>query len=315
MSHKDKVNIRGTDLFVNPIGLGTNAVGGQRFYPNIKDDQGREILHTAIEHGVDFWDTAFSYGPEKSEKMIGEVLAETKQRENIVIATKGAHKYVNGKTVFDNSPTFLKETVEGSLKRLQTDYIDLFYIHYPDEDTPKYEAIGALQEMKEKGMIRAIGVSNFSLEQLKEANRDGYVNVVQGNYNLINREAEKEYFSYTVENNISFVPYYPLASGLLAGKYTEETKFPEGDLRLRHRHFQGEEFKRQLAKVEKLREISNRKGVDVAHIVLAWYLTRDAIDVVIPGAKRGEQVINNLKTLDVELTEEEMVEIDQLYSN
>src|SRR5699024_8479639 len=113
--------------------------------------------------------------------------------------------------VFDNSPTFLKETVEGSLKRLQTDYIDLFYIHYPDEDTPKYEAIGALQEMKEKGMIRAIGVSNFSLEQLKEANRDGYVNVVQGNYNLINREAEKEYFSYTVENNISFVPYYPLA--------------------------------------------------------------------------------------------------------
>lgn len=310
-----KLNIRGTDLYVNnPIGLGTNAVGGQRFYPTITDDEGREILHTALEHGVDFWDTAYSYGPEKSERIIGEVLAETKQRQNIVIATKGAQKYINGKTVIDNSPEFLKETVEGSLRRLQTDYIDLFYIHHPDEKTPKYEAVGALQELKEKGIIRAIGVSNFSLEQLKEANRDGYVNVVQGHYNLIHREAEKEYFTYTVENNISFIPYFPLASGLLAGKYTEETKFAEGDLRLKQPHFQGEEFKRQLSKVEKLREIANRKGVDVPHIVLAWYLTRDAIDVVIPGAKRGEQVISNLKTLEVKLTEQEMNEIDQLYS-
>lgn len=310
-----KLNIRGTDLYVNnPIGLGTNAVGGQRFYPTITDDEGREILHTALEHGVDFWDTAYSYGPEKSERIIGEVLAETKQRQNIVIATKGAQKYINGKTVIDNSPEFLKETVEGSLRRLQTDYIDLFYIHHPDEKTPKYEAVGALQELKEKGIIRAIGVSNFSLEQLKEANRDGYVNVVQGHYNLIHRELEKEYFAYTVENNISFIPYFPLASGLLAGKYTEETKFAEGDLRLKQPHFQGEEFKRQLSKVEKLREIANRKGVDVPHIVLAWYLTRDAIDVVIPGAKRGEQVISNLKTLEVKLTEQEMNEIDQLYS-
>lgn len=309
-----KLNIRGTDLYIHqPIGLGTNAVGGQRFYPNITDDEGREILYTAIEYGIDFWDTAYSYGPEKSERIIGEVLAETKQRQNIVLATKGAHKYINGKTIIDNSPEHLKNTVEGSLKRLQTDYIDLFYIHHPDEHTPKYEAVGALQELKEKGLIRAIGVSNFSLEQLKEANRDGYVNVVQGHYNLIYREAEKEYFTYTLENNISFVPYFPLASGLLAGKYTENTKFPEGDLRSKQPHFQGEEFKKQLKKVEKLREIANRKGVDVPHIVLAWYLTRDAIDVVIPGAKRGEQVVSNLKALEVRLTEQEIAEIDELY--
>src|SRR5699024_11275908 len=102
----------------------------------------------------------------------------------------------------------------------RTDYIDLFYIHYPDEATPKYEAVGALKELKDEGKIRAIGVSNFSLSQLKEANQDGYVNVYQGLYNLIARDAVKELFSYTTSNNISFVPFCPFASGLLAVKYT-----------------------------------------------------------------------------------------------
>src|SRR5690625_1556057 len=190
----EKVTIRGTDLTVNPIGLGTNAVGGQRYYPNITDDAGREFLRTAIGHGVDFWDTAFIYGPKRSEEIIGEVLEETGERDNIVLATKAAHKIINGKTYLDNSPAFLKQAVEDSLKRLRTDYIDLFYIHRPDENTPKYEAIGALQELKDEGKIRAIGVSNFSLDQLKEANRDGHVNVYQGLYNLIERGAEKELF-------------------------------------------------------------------------------------------------------------------------
>lgn len=309
----NKVNIRSTDLYVNPIGLGANAVGGQRFYPNIKDDEGRKLLHTAMEHGVDFWDTAFSYGPEKSERIIGEVLAETKQRANFVIATKGAQRYVDGKTVIDNSPTFLKETVEASLKRLQTDYIDLFFIHHPDKDTPKYEAVGALQELKEKGIIRAIGVSNFSLEQLEEANRDGYVNVVQGHYNLINRKAELDIFPYTEKHQISFIPYFPLASGLLAGKYTKDTTFPEGDLRLRQPHFQGDEFIKQLEKVEQLREIAISKDVEVAHIVLSWYLTKNAIDAIIPGAKRSEQILSNLRTLDVQLTKDEIAHIDKMY--
>ena len=104
--------------------------------------------------------------------------------------------------------------MDKSLKRLQTDVIDLFYIHFPDEETPKYEAVGALQRLKEAGKIRAIGVSNFSIEQLKEANQDGYIDVVQGEYNLINRTAEKELFPYYLDKDISFIPYYPLASGL-----------------------------------------------------------------------------------------------------
>lgn len=309
-----KVTIRGTDLEVNPIGLGTNSVGGQKYYPNITDDDGRAFLKTAIEHGVDFWDTAFTYGPKRSEEIIGEVLEETGERKNIVLASKAAHKFVGEKTVFDNSPAFLKQAVEDSLKRLRTDYIDLFYIHFPDEDTPKYEAVGALKELKDEGKIRAIGVSNFSLEQLKEANRDGYVNVYQGLYNLIERENEQKLFPYTIENDISFVPFFPFASGLLAGKYTEKTTFAEGDARNNMEQFQGETFKKHLANIEKIRAIAESKDAEVAHVVLAWYLTREAIDVVIPGAKRGDQVISNLKTLDVELSEQEIKEIDEIFS-
>lgn len=309
-----KVTIRGTDLEVNPIGLGTNSVGGQKYYPNITDDDGRAFLRTAIENGVDFWDTAFTYGPKRSEEIIGEVLEETGERKNIVLASKAAHKFVGEKTVFDNSPAFLKQAVEDSLKRLRTDYIDLFYIHFPDEDTPKYEAVGALKELKDAGKIRAIGVSNFSLEQLKEANRDGYVNVYQGLYNLIERENEQKLFPYTIENDISFVPFFPFASGLLAGKYTEETTFAEGDFRKNMEQFQGETFKKHLANIEKIRAIAESKDAEVAHVVLAWYLTKDAIDVVIPGAKRGDQVISNLKTLDVELSEQEMKKIDEIFS-
>lgn len=309
----EKVRIRGTDLLVNPIGLGTNAVGGQKYYPNITDNDGRQFLRTAIEYGVDFWDTAFTYGPKRSEEIIGEVLESSGQRNKIVLATKAAHQFIGNKTTFNNSPQFLIQSVEESLKRLHTDYIDLFYIHFPDEETPKYEAVGALKQLKDEGKIRAIGVSNFSLEQLKEANQDGYVNVYQGKYNLLNRSAEQELFPYTIENNISFIPYFPLAAGLLAGKYTEDTQFPEGDLRANKSEFKRDQFKTNLQKVEKLKEIADDKNADVAHIVLATYLKNKAIDVVIPGAKRPEQVINNLETLSVKLTENDIKRIDNIF--
>ncbi|SDL83868.1 aldo/keto reductase [Sediminibacillus halophilus] len=299
-------------LKVNPIGLGTNAVGGHNLYPNLDEEAGKSLVRTAITNGVNFLDTAFIYGPERSEELIGEVLQETGRRNEVVLATKGAHKFVGDETVMDNSPEFLKKSVEESLKRLQTDYIDLFYIHFPDEKTPKDEAVGALKELKDQGKIKAIGVSNFSIDQLKEANKNGYVDVYQGEYNLLQRDAEKELLPYTAENNISFIPYFPLASGLLAGKYTEETTF--NDLRKEMPHFQGENFKKNLVKVDKVRSIAEAKGAEVAHVVLAWYLTRPSIDAIIPGAKRSEQVLNNLKTLDVKLTEEEINEIDRIFS-
>jgi aryl-alcohol dehydrogenase-like predicted oxidoreductase len=310
----DKKNRLGTtELYVNPIGLGTNAVGGHNLFPNLQDETGKEMVRTAINNGINFLDTAYIYGPERSEQLVGEVIKEKGNRSEIVIATKGAHKLVDGKMVFDNSPAFLKESVESSLKRLQTDYIDLFYIHFPDNETPKDEAVGALKELKDAGKIRAIGVSNFSIEQLKEANKDGYVDVVQSEYNLFKRGAEKDLLPYTSENNISFIPYFPLASGLLGGKYHKDSKFVDG--RAKNPLFQGEAFIQNLEKVERIREIARAKYAETAHVVLAWYLTRDSIDALIPGAKRPEQVSENLKTLEVSLSKEEIDQIDRIFQS
>ncbi|WP_019414527.1 aldo/keto reductase [Paenisporosarcina sp. TG20] len=306
-----QVQIGQTGLYVNPIGLGTNAVGGHNIYPNLSEEMGKEVVRTAINYGINFLDTAFYYGPERSEVLIGEVLKEKGNRQDIVIATKGAHNFVDGKVELNNSPTFLKEAVDKSLRRLQLDYIDLFYIHFPDEHTPKDEAVGALQELKVAGKIKAIGVSNFSIEQLKEANKDGYVDVLQSEYNLFKRSAEKELLPYTAANNISFVPYFPLAKGLLGGKYNINTTFEDG--RSKNPLFQGEDFARNLQKVELLRKIAEDKQIEMSHLVFAWYLTRPSIDALIPGAKKPEQVIKNLPTLDVQLTQEEIDEIDLIF--
>ncbi|BBU39619.1 putative oxidoreductase YccK [Aeribacillus pallidus] len=306
-----KTRLGKTDIYVNPIGLGTNAVGGHNIFPNLDDETGKEIVRTALDHGINFLDTAFYYGPERSEEIIGEVVKEFGRRDEVVIATKGAHKFVDGKVVLDNSPDFLRESVEGSLKRLKTDYIDLYYIHFPDETTPKDEAVGELKKLKDEGKIRAIGVSNFSLEQLKEANKDGYVDVIQSEYNLFKRQAEKDLLPYTAENGISFIPYFPLASGLLSGKYSKDEKF--NDSRAQNPLFQGEAFARNLEKVEQLRPIAEAKNAEIAHVVLAWYLTVDSIDAIIPGAKKPEQVLDNLKTLDVQLTKEEIEKISRIF--
>ncbi|MEI4768197.1 aldo/keto reductase [Psychrobacillus sp. FJAT-51614] len=306
-----KVEIGKTTLFVNPVGLGTNAVGGHNLFPNLNDETGKDIVHTALNNGIDFLDTAYIYGIGRSEELIGEVLKETKKRSEIILATKGAHKITDEKVVIDNSPAYLRETVENSLKRLQTDYIDLFYIHFPDDNTPKAEAVGTLHRLKEEGKIRAIGVSNFTLDQLKEGNQDGYIEVLQSGYNLLKRDAEKDLLPYTKEHDISFIPYFPLASGLLTGKYDKNSTFGEG--LSKNPLFQGEAYVNNLEKVEQLRHIANDKNVGVSNIVLAWYLTRESIDTIIPGAKKPGQVLDNLKTVDVQLTKQEIDRIDQIF--
>ncbi|QJF24372.1 aldo/keto reductase [Mammaliicoccus vitulinus] len=298
-----------SNIEVNPIGLGTNAVGGHNLYPNLDEEQGKDVVRAAIDNGVTLLDTAFIYGPGRSEELVGEVVKEY-DRKDVVIATKGAHYFEGEETKLSNDPEFLKEQVENSLKRLQTDYIDLYYIHFPDDETPKDEAVAALQELKDAGKIKAIGVSNFTLEQLKEANKNGNVDVIQHEYNLLNRENE-HILEYTAENDITFIPYFPLAAGLLAGKYDENTTFD--DLRADKPEFQGEQFKENLKKVDKLREIAQEHNVEVAHIVLAYYLTKPSLDVIIPGAKRNEQVIDNLTTLDVQLTEDNIQQIESLF--
>ncbi|HGZ9728992.1 TPA: aldo/keto reductase [Staphylococcus aureus] len=307
---KQFVNLGKSDVEVFPIALGTNAVGEHNLYPNLDEEQGKDVVRQAINHGINLLDTAYIYGPERSEELVGEVVKEY-PREQIKIATKGSHEFDENQEVHQNNqPEYLKQQVENSLKRLQTDYIDLYYIHFPDDNTPKDQAVAALQELKEQGKIKAIGVSNFTLDQLKEANKDGYVDVVQLEYNLLHRENEAV-LQYCVDHQITFIPYFPLASGILAGKYDENTKF--SDHRTTRRDFIPGVFEENVRRVKALESLAAAHQTSIANIVLAFYLTRPAIDVIIPGAKRAEQVIENIKAADIVLSDDEIQYIDELF--
>ncbi|WP_039075943.1 aldo/keto reductase [Bacillus sp. MSP13] len=301
-----------TNLQVKRIGFGANAVGGHNLFPNLNDETGKDLVRTALDGGVNFIDTAFIYGLGRSEELIGEVVQERGMRNELIIATKGAHKEAGGSIELDNSRAFLRGEVEKSLKRLKTDYIDLYYVHFPDGKTPLAEVAGTLKELKDEGKIKAIGASNLDDQQLQEFNADGYLEVFQAEYSLIQRDAEKGILPYCEKYGISFIPYFPLASGLLTGKFTKDTVFH--DFRKDKPEFQGETFIHNLRKVEKLKAVAEEKQAETAHVALAWLLTRPAIDAIIPGAKRPEQLKDNLKTLNIELTEDEVEFISKIFT-
>ncbi|CAI2660518.1 Aldo-keto reductase IolS [Apilactobacillus kunkeei] len=308
------VKIGKSNVESTPLGLGTNAVGGNNLFPNLKDETGIQIIKTGLDSGITLLDTAFAYGMGHSEELIGQAI-KGYDRSKFVIATKAAQDTSDGDVKINNNPQFLKKSVDDALKRLQTDYIDIFYIHFPDDQTPKDEAVAALNEMKQEGKIKAIGVSNFSLDQIKEANKDGLVDVVEDQYSLLHRDAETEMFDYLRENNISFVPFFPLASGLLTGKYSEVVDFPENDIRHGNPDFTGERFEKIVEKVNNLKPLADKHEITIAQLVLAWYIKNPDVTVVIPGAKRPEQVKSNAKALNVSLSDEEYAQIDNDFKN
>ncbi|MDU3186151.1 MAG: aldo/keto reductase [Staphylococcus epidermidis] len=251
-----QVRLGKSDVNVFPIALGTNAVGGHNLYPNLDEEQGKEVVRQAIDNGITLLDTAYIYGPERSEELVGQVVKEY-PREKVQIATKGSHVIKeNEEVVQNNDPEYLKQQVENSLERLQVDYIDLYYIHFPDDDTPKDKA-------------------------------------------------------YAAENNITFVPYFPLASGILAGKYDENQTFE--DHRAERPDFQPDVFKDNVRRVKALTDIAEAHDTTIANVVLAFYLTRPSLDVVIPGAKRAEQVVENIDAANIELSQGEIDKIDSLF--
>lgn len=312
-----EIRIGHSQVYAEQLGLGANAIGGHNLFANLKDETGKEVVRTALQNGINLIDTAYTYGNGRSEELIGEVLQENEfDRSRVIIATKAAH--VPGqKGVFNNSPESLTRSVEEALRRLQTDYIDIFYIHFPDKETPKNEAVAALHKLKEAGKIRAIGVSNFSMTQLKEANQDGYVDVVEDKFSLIHREAEKERWPYLEQHNISFVPYFPLASGLLTGKYHLNSlqSMAQDDPRKKNPDFQGERFEKIIQAVEQLAPIAKNNQASIAQLVLAWYMKNPRISVVIPGAKKPEQVRDNARALDIHLSSTDYHTIDQLFKD
>ena len=313
MKKSSFVKIGHSDVLATPLGLGTNAVGGYNLFPNLKDDDGRALVRAALDNGINLLDTAYVYGLGHSEELVGEVMKEY-DRDKIILATKGAQDFSSGVQVIDNRPEFLTDQVNKSLKRLGTDYIDIFYIHFPDHDTPKAEAVGALQKLKEAGKIRAIGISNFSLDQIKEANADGYVDVVEDEFSLLHQDHLTEgMLDYLHDHQISFVPYFPLASGLLTGKYDHKIDFPADDIRSQIADFTELRFSKVLKAVDVVRPIAKTHQATVAQVVLAWYMQNPLISVVIPGAKRAEQVKANAHALDITLTDAEYRTIEQAF--
>lgn len=291
-------------LNIPNYGLGTNKVGGHNLFPNLKDEDGYAVVRQALDAGIQLLDTAYMYGKGRSEEIIGDVLQDY-DRSKVMIATKAAQDPNNG-LALNNTPAFLKASVDAALTRLKTDYIDIFYIHFPDDQTPKNEAVAALNELKQAGKIRAIGLSNFSLDQIKAANQDGLVDIVEDNYSLVHRDVEKTMWPYLKANNIGFVPYFPLASGLLTGKYTaaDAAKFNQ---------FDQPAYTQIMSALTRVKAIAEGHHATVAQTILAWYIKNPMITTVIPGARNAEQVLANAKAREITLTDAEYNEIDQLF--
>ncbi|QJX81330.1 aldo/keto reductase [Priestia megaterium] len=304
--------LKNTDITVSEIGLGTNAVGGHNLFNDLNEESGKEMVAAAIDLGITFIDTADIYGMGRSEELVGEVLSNY-NRDKFILATKGARRWFeDGRVEVDNSPAYLRQALENSLSRLKMDYVDLYYLHFPDNKTPLVEAIGELSKLKQEGKIKAIGISNVSLDQLKEANTHGDISVLQSAYNMLERSAEEDLLPYSRENNISFIPYGPLAFGLLGGKYTKDFQLTEGDWRQSNPLFEKENFDKVLEKVEQLKNIATTKETTVANLSLAWLLAQDGIDAVIPGGKRSDQIITNAKASDVLLTKDDLNNIEKI---
>ncbi|TWT14570.1 aldo/keto reductase [Planomicrobium sp. CPCC 101079] len=301
--------LKKTDLQISVLGLGTNAVGGHNLYQDLNEDDGRNLVRAAIDLGITFIDTADVYGEGRSEELVGEVLKEY-GRDQYVIATKGGSNWRNGTK--DNNPAYLRSALEDSLKRLQLDSVDLYYIHWPDEKTPLGEAVAELSRLKQEGKIKAIGVSNVSLEQLKEANSSLEISAVQLQYNMFQREIEKDLLPYCVQNNISVIAYGPLAYGILGGEYSKDFQLEEGDWRNSSPLFQSGNFEKYIDKVEQLKKIADKKGTDVSNLALAWLLEQPGVDAVIPGGKRPEQVQSNIAAAEIRIESELMDEIEEI---
>ncbi|MBI0107200.1 aldo/keto reductase [Lactobacillus sp. W8089] len=311
----EKVRIGKSDVYTIKLGLGTNKVGGHNLFKNLNEKDGYDLVREALNQGINFLDTAYVYGIGRSEKIIGDVLQDY-DRSKVIIATKAAQDKSQDMAM-NNSADFIKKSVDEALLRLKTDYIDIFYLHFPDEKTPKDEAVETLDEIRKAGKIRAIGVSNFSLDQIKEANANGKVDIVEDQYSLVHRSAVKEELEYLQAQNISFVPYFPLASGLLTGKYSLDDwdKFKNTDGGQLLGDFSKEQYDKAIQGIEGIRKIADSHQATVTQTVLAWYMANPAISVVIPGARNVEQVKNNAAALHIELSPAEYQQIDQLFSD
>jgi aryl-alcohol dehydrogenase-like predicted oxidoreductase len=295
---------------VSRLGFGCWATGGHG-WGNIDDHEAVAAVKCAFDRGITFYDTADVYGFGKSEERLCRALG--KHRHNVTIATKfGVRWDDNGKTWKDISPSYMRKALEASLRRLKLECIPIYYVHWPDGKTDLTDILQVMTDCIQEGKIGAIGISNFSAEQIKEAVEIGPIHAYQTRLNLLERKAKYDTLPLCRANNIAFISWGSLADGLLTGKFLKESTFSDSDHRNRNPHFHGSQLLLNLKKVEKLKRLASARNVSTAQLALRWLLDTTGVSSVLVGAKSPIQIEENIGALDWSLTFGEYDQIDTL---
>lgn len=311
-------------LQVSQIVFGAWAIGGWMWGGADKKDSIRAI-HSCLDHGISSLDTAPIYGFGYSEELVGEAIKG--KRDSYEILTKAGMRWEgkNGEYFFTTNDNGGKQReiytysgresliaeCEDSLRRLGTDYIDLYQIHWPDNTTPIEEAMEAFRILMEQGKVRAAGVSNYSVEQMERAKSVVELASNQVPYSMVRRDIEKDVVPWCLENNCGILAYSPLQRGLLTGKITPEYPFAPGDSRPETPHFKINNLIQTNKFLEKIAPMAEEKGVSLSQLVIAWTLRQPGITVALVGARTEEQVLQNARALDVQLSEDEIDKINR----
>jgi aryl-alcohol dehydrogenase-like predicted oxidoreductase len=298
------------DLEVGRLGLG--AMGMSVAYAGAGSDDAESIrtIHRALDLGVTLIDTAEVYGPYVNEELVARALRG--RRDQAVLATKFGLISHTGRNGLDSSPDSIRVAVDGSLQRLQTDHIDLYYQHRLDRDTPIEDTVGALAELVAAGKIRHIGLSEVGVQNIRRAHAVHPITAVQSEYSLWTRDQEAEILPALRELGIGFVAYSPLGRGFLTGAVRSTEELPDSDYRKTNPRFFDENFRHNLRSADELRDISSDVGATPAQVALAWLLAKGPDIVPIPGTKRVVRLEENVAADDVELTPEQVARLDEL---
>jgi len=298
-----------TEIRVSPVALGCWPISGMTSL-GVNETDSLATLRKCADVGINFLDTAHCYGADgQSERLIAKALGN--RRDQIVIATKGGiHWDAAGQRIFDARPDTLRRECELSLKRLQTDHVDLLYLHAPDPNVPVTESAGELQRLLEEGKTRAVGVSNLSVGQLAAFHAVCPISAFQPHYNMLQREIERDALPWCRRHDVSVMVYWPLLKGLLAGKLRRDHRFGRGDGRAKYAMFHGAEWELNQDLVDRLRSIAQSAGKTVAQVVVNWTIHRPGITAALCGAKRADQIEETAGAMAWQLSVEQLAEIE-----